>query len=186
MKNQTGRKIWVLRLDNRGEYTSKEFDGYYRQEGIRRQLTIPYTPEQNGVAKRKSRSIVGVARAMLHDQSLPFFLWVEACSTAVYILNRSPHCVVGNMTLEECFTGKKHEVSHFCIFGSLTYSHVPSEKRTKLEPTTEKGIFLGYDETLKAFFIYLPSQRKVVVRRDENFEEEQAFKKSRKLEQGVQ
>ena len=94
---------------------------------------------------------------MLHDQSLPFFLWVEACSTAVYIHNRSPHRAVGNMTPEECFSGKKPEVGHFRIFGSLTYSHVPSEKRTKLKPTVEKGICVGYDETVKAFRIYLPS-----------------------------
>ena len=98
MENQTGRKIRVLRSDNGGEYTSKEFDGFCRQEGIRRQLTVPYTPEQNKVAERKNRSIVGVARAMLHDQSLPFFLWAEACSTVVYLQNRSPHRAVGNMT----------------------------------------------------------------------------------------
>ena len=90
------------------------------------------------------------------------------------------------MTPEECFIGKKPEVSYFRIFGSLTYSHVPSEKRTKLEPTAEKGIFVGYDETSKAFRIYLPSQRKVVVRRDVKFEEERAFKKSRESEQGEQ
>ena len=81
------------------------------------------------------------------------------------------------MTHEECFSGKKPEVDHFRIFGSLTYSHVPSEKRTKLEPTAEKGIFVGYDETAKDFHIYLPSHRKVVVRRDVNFEEEHAFRK---------
>ena len=102
-------------------------------------------------------SIVGAARAMLHDQSLPFFFWVEACSTVVYFQNGSPHRAVGNMTPEECFSGMKPKVGHFRIFGSLTYSHVPSEKRTKLEPTAEKGIFVGYDETAKAFRIYLPS-----------------------------
>ena len=85
MENQTGRKIRVLRSDNGGVYTSKEFDGFCRQEGIRRQLTVSYTPEQNGVAERKNRSIVGAARAMLHDQSLPFYLRAEACSTAVYL-----------------------------------------------------------------------------------------------------
>ena len=54
-----------------------------------------------------------------------------------------------------------------------------------MEPTAEKGIFVGYDETAKAFHIYLPSQRKVVVRRDVKFEE-QTFKKSRESEQGEQ
>ena len=113
VENQTRRKIRVLRSDNGGEYTSKNFEGFFAQEGIRRQLTVPYTPEQNGVAERKNKSIVGATRAMLHDQSLPFFLWDEACSTAVYLQNRSPHHAVGNMTPEECFSGKKPEVGHF-------------------------------------------------------------------------
>ena len=55
-----------------------------------------------------------------------------------------------------------------------------------MEPTAEKGIFVGYDETSKAFRIYLPSQRKVVVRRDVRFEEEKAFKKSIDSELGEQ
>ena len=48
------------------------------------------------------------------------------------------------------------EIGHFWIYGCLTYSHVPSEKRTKLEATGERGIFVGYDETSKDFCIYLP------------------------------
>ena len=66
-------------------------------------------------------------------------------------------------TLEEAFSGKKPEVGHFRIFGCLTYLHVPSEKRKKLEPMIEKGIFFGYSDTLKAFCIYIPSLRKIVV-----------------------
>ena len=66
-------------------------------------MPVPYTPKQNGVAERKNRSIVGATKAMLHDQSLPFFLWAEACITVVYLQNRSPHHVVGNMTPKEFF-----------------------------------------------------------------------------------
>ena len=80
------------------------------------------------------------------------------------------------------FTGKMPEIGHFRIFGFLTYSHVPSEKRTKLEATGERGIFVGYDETSKAFRFYLPTQRKVVVRREVRFEEERAFRRSRDSE----
>ena len=67
VENQTGKKIKVLRSDNGGEYTSHAFDEFCRQEGINKQLIVPYTPQQNGVVERKNRSIVGVARAMLHD-----------------------------------------------------------------------------------------------------------------------
>ena len=56
VENQTGRKIRALRSHNGGEYTSKEFDEYCRQEGIQRQLTVPYTPEHNGVVERNNRS----------------------------------------------------------------------------------------------------------------------------------
>jgi hypothetical protein len=186
MENQTGKKIRVLRSNNGGEYTSKEFMDFCAGEGIRRELIVPYNPQQNGVAERKNRAIVGAARAMLHDQGMPLFLWAEACYTAVYLQNRSPHRAVGSMTHEEAFSGKKPEVGHFWIFGCTTYSYVPSEKRTKLEPMAERGIFVGYSETSKAFRIYLPSLRKTVLRRDVRFEEDGAFRKSRGTEKGEQ
>ena len=63
----------------------------------------------------------------------------------------------GCKTPEEMFTGKVPEIGYFRIFGCVTYSHVPFEKRTKLESTGERGIFVAYDETLKAFRIYLPA-----------------------------
>ena len=91
--------------------------------------------------ERKNRSIVGAARAMLHDQSLPFFLWAKACSTVVYVLNKSPHRALGCKTSEEMFTRKVPEIGHFQIFSCLTYSHVPSEKRTKLEATVMSPYF---------------------------------------------
>ena len=141
-------------------------------------MTVPYTPQYNGMVERKNRAIVGAARAMLHDQSLSFFLWAEACSTVVYVLNRNLHRALGRKIPEDMFTGKVLEIGHFQIFGYLTYSHVSSEKRTKLEAIGEHGIFFGYDETSKDFHKYLPVQRKVVVRREVKFEEEKVFKRS--------
>ena len=64
----------------------------------------------------------------------------------------------------------------------IAYSHVPKEKRTKLEPTAEKGIFVGYSETSKAFRIYILAQRRVVVKQDVKFEEDRAFRRSQELE----
>jgi hypothetical protein len=81
---------------------------------------------------------------MLHDQALPFFLWSEACSTVVYLQNKSPHRSLGRNTPKEAFTRSRPDVEHLCIFGCLTFSHIPSKKRTKLEPTEEKGILIGY------------------------------------------
>jgi len=151
VKNLTGRKIKILRSNNGGKYTDKNFTDFYAREGIRREWTTPYNPEHNGVAERKNKIIVGAAKAMLYDQNLPKFLWAEACNMIVYIQNRTPHRVLGKKTPEGVFTGKKAEVSHLKIFGSVAYCHIPEEKRSKLEQTVEVGYLVGYNETSKAY-----------------------------------
>ena len=75
-----------------------EFVYFCASEGIQREFIVPYTPQQNGVAERKNMAIIGVARAMIHDQGLPLFLWAEACNTTAYLHNRSPHRSLGNLT----------------------------------------------------------------------------------------
>jgi hypothetical protein len=149
-------------------------------------LTVPYNPQQNGVAERKNMPIVVAVRSMLHDQGLPFFLWVEACRTAVYLQNRSPHRALGSKTLEEAFIGRRLDVGHLRIFGCLTFSHVPFEKRTKLDPITEKGIVVWIQRGLKAYRIYIPALRRAVVSRDVRFEEDRAFQRSCELRDRVE
>ena len=87
MENQTGKKIRVLRTDNGGEYTSNEFMEYCSAKGIKKEHTVPHTPQQNGVAERKNMMMVGAAKAMIFDQGLPLFLWSEAYRTEIYIQN---------------------------------------------------------------------------------------------------
>lgn len=65
------------------------------EAGIKRETTTPYTPEWNGVAKRKNRTITEAARAMLHDQRLPKFLWAEAANTAIYVKKWMPSSSIG-------------------------------------------------------------------------------------------
>ena len=98
----------------------------------------------------------------------------------------SPHRALGRKTPKEAFTRSRPYVEHLHIFGCLTFPHVPSEKRTKLDPTTEKGILVGYSEISKAYQIYLSTQRRVVVRRDVRFEEDRALGKSLELRDRVE
>jgi hypothetical protein len=65
----------------------------------------------------------------------------------------------------------KQEISHLRIFGCPIYIHVPVEKMTKMDPSGHKGIFVGYNKTSKAYNIFIPVQRKIIVHRDVNFEE---------------
>lgn len=164
VENQTERRIRVLRSENGGEYTSGGFVDFCGGGGIKREFTVPYNLQQNGVVERKNRTIVSAARAMIHDQGLQMYLWAEACGTVVYVQNRSPHRRLGDITPEEAFIGENLEISHLRIFECPVYIHVPREKRTKLDPAWKRGIFAGYSESEKAYRIYIPDQRKMELR----------------------
>ena len=156
-EKESGKKIKALHSDNGGDYVSQQFKDFCATEGIKRELTAPHNSQQNGVAKRKNKSIVGAARAMLHDQSLPLHLWAEACNTTVYLQNRSPHRILGMKTPMEAFSGKRLDVSHFQIFGSSIYCHVTKDSWKKLDPTTELGILVGYTDTPHNYRVFLPT-----------------------------
>ena len=67
VENLTGRRIKVLRSDNGGEYTSRDFSDFCIEVGIKREYIVPYNPQQNGVAERKNRTIIEATKAMIHD-----------------------------------------------------------------------------------------------------------------------
>ena len=90
---------------------------------------------------------------------------------------------MGEKTPKETISGLNPVIGHLRIFGCQVYIHVPLEKRTKLEPSRQKGIFVGYNETSKAYRIFIPVQQKKVVSRDVKFEENLASRKSRDLPQ---
>jgi transposase InsO family protein len=64
-----------MRSNNGGDYTSNMFKNFYKEVGIKRVLTMPFNPQQNGIEERKNQTIVEVAKAMLHDQDLPMMVW---------------------------------------------------------------------------------------------------------------
>ena len=86
------------------------------------------------------------------------------------------------MTPEEAFTGEKPKIGHLRIFGCPKYIHVPRERRTKLDSSGRKGVFVGYSEFAKAYRIYIPGQRKIELSRDVTFEEDIAYWRSRHAE----
>jgi hypothetical protein len=110
------------------------------------------------------------------------FLWAKDASTVVYIQNRSPYAILGNETPEEAFIGEKQDVGHLRIFGCPVYIHVPNDKRTKMEPSGKKGIFVGYNETSKTYKIYVPGERHIEVSKDVSFHEEATFKRSEEIQ----
>ena len=90
--------VKFLRSDNGGEYTSNSFAKFCTEKGISHQFTVPYCPQQNRVAERMNRTIMEGARSMLYHAKLPLEFWAEACSTAVYLHNRSPTIALKDQT----------------------------------------------------------------------------------------
>jgi hypothetical protein len=86
---------------------------------------------------------------------------------------------------KEAFTGVKPEIGHFKIFEYPIYFHVPKEKRSKQEPSGRKGTFVRYNESSKAYRIYIPGQRQIEISRDVTFEEEVAFQRSRESQMEI-
>jgi hypothetical protein len=178
IENLSERKIKMLRSNNGGEYTSKEFANFCKDARIKREHTTPCNPQQNGVAERKNKTIMQAVKTMIHDQDLPMHLWAEAAKTTVYVQNRLSHSALGFKTPEEMFSGKRPEVSHLKIFGCPVFVHIPKEKRTKLDPSRKKGIFLGYCEVSKAFRVYITGYHHIEINRDVTFDEDATLKKS--------
>ena len=170
VEKQSDCSIKVLRTDNGGEFCSKEFDIFCEQQGIHRELTSPYTPEQNGIAERKNRTVVEMARSMLKEKRLPDNLWAEAVATAVYLLNLSPTKAVLNMTPFEAWRGVKPSVSHLKVFGCVAYALIKSSHQ-KLDKKSEKCIFIGYSLQSKAYRLYNPVSGKIIISRDVTFNE---------------
>ena len=124
VEKATKKKVRTFRTDNGGEYTSSQFENYLKVEGIRHELTVPKTPQQNSVTERLNQTLVEMARSMLLNSKLPKKFWGEAISTAVYLKNRTPVKAL-NKTPFEVWHGKKPKVNHLRVFGSDAYAHVP-------------------------------------------------------------
>jgi len=171
VEKEKGVNIKCLRSNGAGEYFSNEFSEYLKEHGIKKKYSCSYSPQQNGVAERKNRHIVEIARAMLNEKNLPNYFWAEAVAIVVYIMNRTPIAAVHGMTPKEKFTGKKLDVSHLKVFGCIAYVHFPNVKRSKLDPKAEKCIFIGYSSEQKGYRCFNPSTRKLQVSRDVVFDE---------------
>jgi len=168
---ESEKKIKCLSTDNGGEYTNDEFDNFCQHEGIKRQFTTAYTPQQNGVAERMNRTLLERTRAMLKAAGLGKSFWAEAVNTACYVINRSPSTAIELKTPMEMWTGKPSDYSQLHIFGSPVYVMYNTQEVSKLDSKSRKCVFLGYADGVKGYRLWDPTAHKVVISRDVIFAE---------------
>jgi len=159
-----------FRCDNGREYLSTEMKDYFKKQGIQYELTIRYTPEQNGVAERMNRTILEKGRCMLLGSGLPKYLWTEAVLAAVYVINRTPTNALYNSIPAEKWFGTKQDVSKIKVFGCLAYVRIPTELiEGKFDSRSEKCYMIGY--CTNGYRFWNPKREKIITGRDVKFVE---------------
>ena len=154
MENQLNKTIKVLRTDRGGEYTSGILNDFCKEHGIVHHYTMPYTPQQNGVAERRNRTLMDMVRSMMSYSDLPLFFWGEALHTAVYLLNHSPSKAV-TVTPYELWTGRRSLLRHLAVWGCNAQIRVQNQHRIKLQPKSTPRIFIGYSTESKGYLFMI-------------------------------
>nr|GEZ81523.1 ribonuclease H-like domain-containing protein [Tanacetum cinerariifolium] len=129
--------------------------------GIKRDYSNAKTPQQNGIAEQKNKTIIEAARFMLVDSKLPTMFWTKAISTACYVLNRvsitNPH----NKTPYELLSGKVPNIRHLKPFGCQVTILNTSDHLGKFERKANDGFLVGYAAHSKAYRVYNLTSKKV-------------------------
>jgi hypothetical protein len=181
MKTQTGRPIKILRTDQGTDILGGNFSEYKKRTGLIHQTTARYTPQQNSRSERTMRTVVEAVRSGLYtndnSNQLPCNirnevreLWGEFLLAIVYIFNRTLTSHTEVTPFEKLF-GKKPSVAHLRVLGCRAYAHVPDQLRKKLDPKGEACWMVGYGENQKAWRLWNPVERKIIVSRDVTFDE---------------
>ncbi|GJW20080.1 ribonuclease H-like domain, reverse transcriptase, RNA-dependent DNA polymerase [Tanacetum coccineum] len=175
IENELRTTLKMLRTDRGGEFTSNEFTQYCKENGIARQLTAPYSPQQNGVVERRNRTIMSTTRCMMKATNMPQNFWAEAVRHAIYILNSVPTKALEDITPYEAIKRRKPNLENLRVFGCIAYAKVPSQHLTKLDDRSTKMVYLGNEQGSKAYRLFDPTTQKICVSRDVKFKENETW-----------
>ncbi|KAJ9550550.1 hypothetical protein OSB04_014595 [Centaurea solstitialis] len=172
VQNHFNSSIKTLRSDNAKEYFSTDFSSYLKTHGIVHESSCVYTSQQNGVAERKNRHLLDVARTLMFQSHVPKRFWGDAILTAAYLINRMPTPVLHN---KSPFSVLFPRGSPFPltprIFGCVAYVHDHRPQLTKLDPRAIRCVFLGYSRVQKGYRCYSPSLHRYFTSADVTFHE---------------
>ena len=184
---QFGRRIKRLRSDNGKEYVNQSFSTFLKDKGVIHELTCVHTPQQNGVAERRNRHLLEVARTLLFQMSVPKSYWGEAVLTAAYLINRLPSSILNGVSPVQLMNSFFPTVPIMTslqsrVFGCCAFVHVHGPHRGKLDPRAVKCIFIGYSPNKKGYKCYHPQSRHFYISMDVTFHETVPFYTSTQLQ----
>lgn len=160
LQRQTGLKVSYVRSDNGGEFTSKNLYDSFKEEGITPEFTTTYSPQSNGLAERRNRTLMEKVRPMMFEAGVPTRFWDRAIHYANVLRNHSP--TTGNdKTPIELLFGRQPDVSAFRVFGALAYPNVPitnTKRSGKITERANRGVLLGYNPKAKQYLVLVDGE----------------------------
>ena len=168
--NRHDPEVQILQADNAKEY-EKLGRMIHSKYGTKAQFTNAYTPQQNGVAERKNRTIMEKARALLLDGDLPKQLWGEAINHACNLMNCTPSPVTWGKTPYELWFGRKPSATLFKVFGCKAYVHIHELYRDKLDPRAKLCMHVGVAAQKKGYRLLDLDENRIIYSRDVIFHE---------------
>nr|GEV03249.1 putative ribonuclease H-like domain-containing protein [Tanacetum cinerariifolium] len=154
LEDQLSLKVKVIKSDNATEFKNSNLNQFCRLKEIKKEFSVPKTPQQNGIAERKNRTLIEAARTMLADSLLPIPFWAEAVHTTCYVQNRvlvtKPH----NKTPYELLHGRIPSIGFMRPFGCLVTILNTFDPLGKFQEKVNKGFLVGYSVCSKAFRVF--------------------------------
>jgi hypothetical protein len=161
-ETQIGKRLKEVRSDRGGEFMSRDFKEFCDEHEIKREYTIPRTPQQNGVVERQNRTVQEMARSMMNEKNIGQTYLVEAIHTAFHVLNKAHLGPQSDKTPYEVWFGRPASIKNFRVFGSKCYIKNNDENLEKYDDRDNEGIFLGYATNSKGYRCYNKRLHKMV------------------------
>ncbi|GJU41875.1 retrovirus-related pol polyprotein from transposon TNT 1-94 [Tanacetum coccineum] len=161
VENQNDVKVKHIRTDNGTEFRNHELESFCDEKGISQNFSSTYTPKQNGVAKRKNKTLIEAAGTMLNGSVLSKHFWTEVVRIACYTQNRSIIVKRHDKTPYEIFRERIHDISYFHVFRCPVFIYNYKDHLAKFDAKVDDGYFLGYSFVSKAFRVFNTRRQQV-------------------------
>nr|GEV61176.1 ribonuclease H-like domain-containing protein [Tanacetum cinerariifolium] len=152
IENQLSLKVKIIRSDNETEFKNNDLNQFSEMQGIKREFSVPRTPQQNGIVERKNRTLIEAARTMLADSLLPILFWAEAVNTACYVQNRVLVTKPQNKT--PYVLGRTPSIGFMRPFGCPVTIPNTLDPLGKFNGKVNEGLLVGYSVSSKAFRVF--------------------------------
>nr|GFA08534.1 ribonuclease H-like domain-containing protein [Tanacetum cinerariifolium] len=144
LENQLSLKVKVIGSDNGTEFKNHDLNQFCELKKIKREFSMPRTPQQNGITERKNMTLIKAARTMLTDSLLPILFWAEAVNTACYVQNRVLVTKPYHKTPYELLHGRTPSIGFMRPFGCPVTILNTLDPLSKFQGKVDEGFLVGY------------------------------------------